>query len=61
MKFNHLKETLEAHFLKFNGLIDDFRSTGATLEETDEVCHLLLTMSSEYETVVITIETMHAE
>lgn len=61
MKFNQAKETIEAHFLKFDGMIRDLRSTGATLEETDVVCHLLLTMPSEYETVVTAIETMHAE
>lgn len=61
MKLNQSVETMESHFLKFDKLVRDLRSTGATLEETDIVCHLLLTMPSEYEVVVTALETLSAE
>lgn len=57
MKFNLSKDV---HFHKFDSLIRDFRSTGATLE-TNVACHLLLTLPSEYDTVVTAIETVHAD
>lgn len=58
MKFDETKDTLTTHFLKFDKCIRDLRSTGATLEETDIICHLLLTMPSEYDNIVIAIETL---
>lgn len=58
MKFNAAIDTLSNHLLKFDKLIRELRSTGATLEESDIVCHLLLTMSAEYNTVVTAIETL---
>jgi len=58
MKFNANNDLLVNHFLKFDKLIRDLRSTGATVEESDIVCHLLLTMPSEYEVVVTAIETL---
>ncbi|KAK9709142.1 hypothetical protein QE152_g26793 [Popillia japonica] len=54
-------QSMEAHFLKFDTLIRELRSTGATLEESDVVCHLLLTMPSEYDTIVTALETLSAE
>jgi len=58
MKFNAANDTLSSHLLKFDKLIRELRSTGAKLEETDIVCHLLLTMPAEYDTVVTAIETL---
>lgn len=58
MKFNPPTDTLESHFLKFDKLIRNLKSTGATLEETDVVCHLLLTMPTEYDVVVTALETL---
>lgn len=58
MKFNVNNDTLANHFLKFDRLIRELRSTGATLEETDVVCHLLLSMPQEYNTVVTALETL---
>ncbi|KYM93681.1 Copia protein [Cyphomyrmex costatus] len=58
MKFNASKDTLSSHLLKFDKLIRELRSTGAKLEESDIVCHLLLTMPAEYDTVVTAIETL---
>lgn len=58
MKFDTANNNLGNHFLKFNKLIRE--PTGATLEESD-VCHLLLTMPTEYNTVVTALETMSTE
>lgn len=58
MKFNAANDTLSSHLLKFDKLIRELRSTGAKLEESDIVCHLLLTMPAEYDTVVTAIETL---
>jgi len=58
MKFNAANDTLSSHLLKFDKLIRELRSTGAKLEETDIVCHLLLTMPAEYDTIVTAIETL---
>lgn len=52
IKFDIANDTLANHFLKFDKLIRELKSTGATLEEPDVVCHLLLTMPTEYNTVV---------
>jgi len=61
LKFNSGKKPLETHFQRFDRLIRDLKSTGATLDETDVVCHLLLTMPSEYDTIVTALETLTAE
>ncbi|KAF2897353.1 hypothetical protein ILUMI_08821, partial [Ignelater luminosus] len=45
----------------FDKSIRDLRSTGATLEETNIVCHLLLTMPNEYEVAVTALETLSKE
>lgn len=44
MKFDEKKDTLATHFLKFDKNIRDLRSTGANLEETNVIYHLLLTI-----------------
>jgi len=61
MKFKPSTESLSSHFLKFESLIREFKSTGANMEETDIVCHLLLTMPSEYDVVVTALETLSKE
>lgn len=47
---------LQDHFVKFDSLIRELESTGTKLEEDDKVCHLLLTMSEKYETVITVLE-----
>lgn len=37
-------ETMASHFLKFDRLVRELKSTGANLDEANIVCHLLLTM-----------------
>lgn len=61
MKFNPNRETMASHLLTFDKLIRELRATGTKLEETDQVCHLLLTMPAEFNHVVTAIETLSAE
>ncbi|RYA67256.1 hypothetical protein DD592_27670, partial [Enterobacter cloacae complex sp. 2DZ2F20B] len=57
MKLSIGADSMSTHFLKFDKIIRELRSAGANLEESDTVCHLPLTMPSEYDTVVTAIET----
>lgn len=61
LKFDHAVSTLTAHFLQFDKLVRELKSTGANMENSDVVCHLLLTMPAEYEIVVTALETLPAE
>lgn len=54
-------ETIAAHFLKFDKLIRELKSTGATLEKTDVVCHLLLIMPEKYNMVVTALKTLSSK
>lgn len=58
MKFKPSVESLTSHFLKFESLVRELKSTGAKMEEMDIVCHLLLIMPSEYDVVVTALETL---
>lgn len=49
---------LQQHFLRFDKLVREYRSTGAVLEDLDVVCHLLLTLGPSYSGVVTALETM---
>lgn len=48
---------LQDHFMKFDSLIRDLEATGTKLDEDDKVCHLLLTMTEKYQTVITVLET----
>lgn len=61
MKFHPNRETMANHLLAFDKVIRELRATGAKLEETDLVCHLLLTMPVEFNHVVTAIETLSAK
>lgn len=61
MKFHPNRETMANHLLTFDKVIRELRATGAKLEETDLVCHLLLTMPTEFNHVVTVIETLSTE
>ncbi|KAJ8894223.1 hypothetical protein PR048_006835 [Dryococelus australis] len=52
------KEKLEDHFLRFDGLVRDLENAGAKMDDTDKICHLLLTMGDKFNTVITAIETM---
>lgn len=51
-------EDLEKHFMLFDGLVRELKTTGATLEPLDVVCHLLMTLPDSYNVVVTALETM---
>lgn len=51
-------ERLEDHFVKFDTIIRDLQDLGSKVDETDRVCHLLLSLPSQYDTVVTAIETI---
>lgn len=61
MKLDSAVTGMASHFLKFDRTVRELRSTGATLEESDVVCHLLLTMPAEYDMVVTALETLSSE
>lgn len=51
-------ESLEDHFLKFDTIIRDLQDLGSTIDETDKVCHLLLSLPSQYDAVITALETV---
>lgn len=55
----HDGDVVSEHFLKFDKLIRDLKSTGATVEELGIVCHLILTLPRSYDTLVTALETMN--
>lgn len=50
------RSSLESHFLRFDQLIRELKSTGAKMDEEDIVCHLMLTMPVSYESVNTAME-----
>lgn len=61
LSLRHDGGCLQDHFLVFDRVVRDYKATGAVLEDIDIVCHLLLTLGSEYATVVTALETMPEE
>lgn len=51
-------ERLTDHFIKFENVISELESSGTEMKENDKVCHLLLTLPDQYNTVITTLETM---
>lgn len=58
LRFNRSIDSLASHFLVFDKLIRDLKATGGTVQETDIVCHILLTMPQDCENVATAIETL---
>ncbi|KAJ8872250.1 hypothetical protein PR048_025852 [Dryococelus australis] len=52
------KEKLGEHFLRFDSIGHDLENAGAKMDDTDKICHLLLTMGDNFNTVITSIETM---
>ncbi|KAF2896492.1 hypothetical protein ILUMI_09683 [Ignelater luminosus] len=50
--------TLNSHFLIFDSIVRSLKASGATLEENNIICHLLLTLPKSYEMVITAIETI---
>lgn len=46
------------HLLKFDRLIRELKESGAAVEDSDAICHLLLTMPSSFDSVITAIETL---
>lgn len=46
------------HLLRFDKLIRELKGSGATVEEADAVCHLLVTLPASFDSVVTAIETL---
>lgn len=59
MKFDG--EDIADHFLAFDKAVRELKSIGATLEEIDVVCHLLLTLPESYDGLVTALETLDPE
>lgn len=51
-------EKLEDHFLKFDSIIRELKEQGTELNESDKVCHLLLSLPTKFDTVVTALETV---
>jgi len=51
------RESLDDHFLKFDSLTRDLEEFGSKLDESDRICHLLLSLPSEYDTLITALET----
>lgn len=56
LKCNH-RDNLEDHFLKFDTIIRELEELGSKINESDKICHLLLSLSKEYDTVITALET----
>lgn len=60
LKYSESDEMAD-HFVAFDKLFRELKSSGAKLEEIDIVCHLLLTMPKAYDNLVTALETMEQE
>lgn len=50
-------DKLEDHFLKFDSLTRELEDHGSKIDEGDKICHLLLSLPKNYETVITALET----
>lgn len=53
--------SLEEHYVKFDGVIRDLKTSGAKPDNSEIICYLLLQMPESYQQVVTAIETMKPE
>uniref|UniRef100_A0A0A9YV18 Copia protein n=1 Tax=Lygus hesperus TaxID=30085 RepID=A0A0A9YV18_LYGHE len=51
-------DSLEDHFLKFDTIIRQLGELGSKIDESDRICHLLLSLPSKYDAVVTALETV---
>lgn len=50
--------SMSEHLLRFDRLIRELKGSGANVEESDAICHLLLTLPASFDSVVTAIETL---
>lgn len=55
---NDIYKRLDDHFVKFDTIMKDLQRLGSKTCEGDRVCHLLLSLQSQYYTVDIAIDTV---
>lgn len=60
LKYNEAGN-LETFFNTFDKIIKDLKSSGVKLEESEIICHLLLTMPKYFDTVVKKIESLSSD
>lgn len=60
MKLNE-DENLESYYIKFDEVVRELKYVGTKLEETDIVCHLLLSLPKSYDAIVTALETVEPE
>lgn len=53
--------SLQEHFLLFDRVMREYKATGAMIDNSDVICHLLLTLGPKFATVVTALETMPEE
>lgn len=52
-------DSMENHFLVFDKIVRELKSTGAKMEQSDVVCHLLITLPKSFDSVVTALETIN--
>lgn len=55
------KDNITDHFLQFDKRTRELKSIGATMEEMDVVCNLILTLPKSFDNLVTAVETMNAK
>lgn len=60
MKYEECDE-MSNHLLKFDKTVRELKAIGATLEDLDIICHLLLSLPKSYENLVTALETLDAD
>lgn len=55
------EEKLVDHFLNFDMIIGELKNIGSKIEESNKVCHLLLSLSGHCDLLIIVIEALNNE
>ncbi|KAJ8889056.1 hypothetical protein PR048_008550 [Dryococelus australis] len=55
------RKTGNFHILTFDRVVWEFKEAGSTMESNDIICHLLLTMPTEYDALATTIEIVRSD
>lgn len=53
------RESIANHFLEFDKIVWELKSIGAKLEDLDIICHLLLTLSKSFDSLVTALKTLN--